>query len=265
MAPRFRSGTTARGAVADTLPRRFELRRLAPSARSLLVAFALVLLGAGGYLAARETAVFAVREIEVRGAPPGVAAEVRAALEPLVGQSLLKIQRDDVQRRLGQLSIVAAASHDRAFPHTLRIFVRAEAPLAVLRRGAEAWLVSVGGRVVRPMPQPRLSSLPRIWLARGTSVTVGTALADEDAGRALRALAPIRGLPLFRRVRDVRADGELTLVLRSGFEVRLGNARNAPLKVAVAREILPQLTPPGYLDVSVPERPVAGANPQVDD
>jgi len=227
----------------------------------VLVGLCLVVLGAGGYLAARETSLFAVSTIEVRGAPPGVAAEVRAALQPLVGRSLLKVQREDVERPLGRLSVVAGASFDRAFPHTLRVYVRAEAPLAVLRRGSEAWLVSAAGRVVRVMPNPRLSSLPRIWVPRAASITVGAVLADEGAGRALRALVPLRGLPLLPRVRDVLADGELTLVLRSGLEIRLGTARRAPLKLAVAREILPQLTPPGYLDVSLPARPVAGSKP----
>ena len=42
-------------------------------------------------------------------------------------------------------------------------------------------------------------------------------------------------------------------------EVRLGDASDLALKLAVARRILPALAGVGgYLDVSVPERPVAG-------
>jgi hypothetical protein len=75
------------------------------------------------------------------------------------------------------------------------------------------------------------------------------------------------GLPA--RVQTVRLDGaETTLVLRSGIEVRLGREHDLQLKLAVAGEVLRQV-PEGtvYLDVAVPDRPVAGSaevQPQVE-
>ena len=67
----------------------------------------------------------------------------------------------------------------------------------------------------------------------------------------------------------VRAkDRELTLVLRSGVELRLGDAGDLRLKLAVARRILlaaGRRDDGDYIDVSVPERPVVGgSNPQVE-
>ena len=51
-------------------------------------------------------------------------------------------------------------------------------------------------------------------------------------------------------------------MLRSGLEVRLGDVDDLRLKLAIARRILamlgPTATTAGYLDVSVPERPVVG-------
>jgi predicted NUDIX family NTP pyrophosphohydrolase len=64
-----------------------------------------------------------------------------------------------------------------------------------------------------------------------------------------------------RRVKAVRAVGEeLTLVLRRGPEIRLGEATDLGLKVAVATAVF-RLVERGatYIDVSVPERPVAGS------
>ena len=61
------------------------------------------------------------------------------------------------------------------------------------------------------------------------------------------------------------ADHELTFLLASGLEVRLGDLTAIRLKLAVASRILPRLLAQGvyaYLDVSVPTRPVAGANSQ---
>jgi hypothetical protein len=56
-------------------------------------------------------------------------------------------------------------------------------------------------------------------------------------------------------------NGELTLVLRSGLRIRMGEAMDVPLKLAVAGRVL-RLLPDGmaYLDVSVPDRPVAGTD-----
>jgi hypothetical protein len=65
-------------------------------------------------------------------------------------------------------------------------------------------------------------------------------------------------------VKGVRfAAGELTVVLRNGRQILLGDASNVALKLAVAGQVLRHLDGSmPYLDVSVPERPVASANPQ---
>jgi cell division protein FtsQ len=224
----------------------------------------LLALAGGVYLAALETSMFAVRTIRVDGASPQVAAQVRGALEPLVGKSLLKVGATDVQRRLAGLVTVAAADSNRDFPHTLRVHVQVEQPLAVLRQGSAAWLVSADARVLRELPHPRLSSLSRVWLPASASVTPEAVLADPLGLQAVTALRTITREPIGAAIRDVRmGESELTLILRSGLEVRLGDISNLRLKLAVTRKILPQLTPPGYLDVSVPERPVAEANSQV--
>ena len=53
-------------------------------------------------------------------------------------------------------------------------------------------------------------------------------------------------------------EGRLTLVLRRGPEIRLGAASDVLLKLTVAARVFPLLDERSlYLDVSVPERPVA--------
>jgi hypothetical protein len=54
---------------------------------------------------------------------------------------------------------------------------------------------------------------------------------------------------------------DLTFLLASGLELRMGELQAVPLKLAVAERIVPGLLAQGgfaYLDVGVPERPVAG-------
>jgi hypothetical protein len=58
-------------------------------------------------------------------------------------------------------------------------------------------------------------------------------------------------------------DSQVVYVLRGGLEVRAGAATDLPLKLTIARRILEQTPVHGYLDVSVPERPVGASNPQV--
>jgi cell division protein FtsQ len=238
--------------------------RIAPSWRSLALAGGLLVLGLGAVVAARQTSMFSVNRIEVEGASPRIAKEVQAALDPLVGQSLLRLGSGDVDRRLAGLSSVASAKTDRDFPHTLRVRVEVEQPLAVLRQGASAWLVAADNRVIRELTHPAQSSLPRIWLSRDASITAGASLVDAPGLSATAALRALHEAPLGARVRDIRLGAnELTLLLPSGLEVRLGDTSNLRFKLAVARKILPSLTPPGYLDVSVPQRAVAKDNSQV--
>jgi cell division protein FtsQ len=244
-------------------PRR--LARLLPSWRVLAIAFAAVLAVVGSYVAARQSALFAVQSLEIRGAPPAVTQQVRTALLPLEGESLLRVDLDNVASRLAAIPSVQRASFDRAFPHTLRVAVVAERPVAVMRRGTEAWLVSARGRVIRPLPRPRLSSLPRVWVPTTVSAAAGDTLADAPTLRAVRALAAAseeRTLPA--RVRSATAtEGSLTLVLAAGTEVELADEQDLHLKLAIARQVLLALEPnvdgwPAYLDLTVPGRPVVG-------
>jgi len=235
--------------------------RLLPSGRSLLIGFALVAASAGLYTLARVTPMFAVQRIEVEGAPPAVAAHVRAALAPLEGTSLLALHRADVERRLVTLTDVATASYDRSFPHTLRVVVRAEDPVAVARRGAKAWLISGEGRVMAPAATGTQRALPRIWLTQSGEPEVGAALVDRQGIRAVQALAIARSSGFRTHIWNAKAQPhELTFLLGSGLQLRLGDMRAIPLKLAVATRVLPQLRGGGYayLDVSVPGRPVAG-------
>ena len=246
--------------------RDFTLRKALPSARALLLGFALLGTGVLVYVGARESSVFALRSVEVTGAPPRVAAHVRAALRPLEGGSLLALNRSEVEQRLAGLSDVAGVSIDRRFPHTLRVFVTPAHSIAVLRRGASAWIVSSDGRVVRTAGVFAAPRLPRVWIPRAGSVDVGMALSDDAAARAVRALAIARSAGFGARIATIRATAnELTFVLPGGVELRFGDAGSLPLKLAVAERVLPLVggAKSGYVDVTVPARPIAKVNPQV--
>jgi len=251
----------AKALPVDRLPRpspeairRFT--RFVPSRRSLLIAAGVVAIAIGSYAIARETSLFAIERVDVKGGSSAVRAQVARTLAPLVGRSLVGLNGAEVLQRTDALSTVVSATYDRAFPNTLRVTIVPEQPVAVLRTGATAWVVSTRGRVMRPVPLNEVRMLPRMWISE-KMVRVGEVLPRALGGslaRVLAAAGPMRG----RVAAASLANGELVFHLRSGLALVLGAPTDIPLKVAVAARIFEQL-PSGTrtVDVSVPSRPVA--------
>ena len=234
------------------------LARFTPTRRSLAVGFAVLGIALGGYLLARESSLFAIDRIEVRGGSGQVARQVHAALASLVGRPLVGLNGSAVLEKVDALPTVVSATYDRDFPHTLRVFVVAERPAAVLRRGPDSWLLSTRGRVMESLSSSASPKLPRIWVSTHTPVRIGAELTTAGAATAARA-AGLAGA-FGARVDSVSyTNGALVFHLRSGVGLLLGNGSDVKLKVAVAERVLPAL-PPGstYLDVSIPGRPVSG-------
>jgi len=216
------------------------------------------------YVAGRETSIFAVRSVDVTGAPDGVAASVLRVASAFRGESLVALDRGELERRLLGLPSVVSVRFDRAFPHGLRIAVTPERPVAVVRAGTRSWLVSARGRIVRALDRGALPELPRLWLPSAVVLAPGRVLTREEQLTVVRALARVPedfpGTVAVARERD----GAITLVLGSRTEVRLGDGNALPHKLRVASGILRSLSPGEratlrYLDVSLPDRPVASA------
>ena len=242
------------------------LDRLVPSGRSLLIGFALVGIAVALFVAARQTSLVAVQRIEVQGVAGPLAGRVQAALEPLRGRSLLRVGSADVTERLVPLPEVETATIDRAFPHLLQVSITTARRVAVLRQGKSAYVVSERGRILAAVARSVQPGLPRIWVPTAVDLGVGGTVGDARLVAAVHAATAV-----FRegvgglRVRFIRADAdELTYALRNGLEVRLGTLQQLPLKLAIARRILAGGGVERYVDVSVPERPVAGVNTQVE-
>jgi cell division protein FtsQ len=254
--------------VAVALPRRVSwpppvrlrplLARLAPSRRSLAIGLGILAFAFGAYGIARVTSLFAISSIEVRGGSPQLSAQVRHALAPLVGASLVGLDGTAVVRKLDALPTIVSASYDRAFPHTLRITVVPERPAAVVRSGSSSWLASGRGRIMERLRSSIYPKVPKIWVAGRTPVRVGAELTPAGGGVAARAVG-LSGAFAARIALASFTEGSLVFRLRSGLELLLGDPSDVELKVGVAERALLAL-PAGtaYLDVSVPGRPVSG-------
>lgn len=254
-------------------PRQAGARARTRRSRALRLAIALggclAILAGGVYVAARETSLFALRTIEVRGAQAAVAKAVEQELEPLKGSSMVALSPGDLERRLETLPAVRSARVDRQFPQTLEVRVVQERPVAVVRLGDASWLVAASGRVIEPIGLGELSRLPRIWLEDAVAAPEpGASLTSEQGAGATRAVAEIpAGFPA--RVQSVRGNAdELLFVLANSTELRLGPSVDVQRKLAVAGAVLEDLRRQrvrlAYLDVSLPERPVGSPESQVE-
>ncbi len=124
--------------------------------------------GALAYLGARETSIFALRTVQIDGAPPRVAAHVEQALAPLQGRSLLALNQGEVEQRLARLSDVAAVLVRPRLPaHAACVrdtgsFDR-RPPARHARPGSSR---ATGASSERPVCLPH-RRLPRVWIPRG--------------------------------------------------------------------------------------------------
>jgi len=233
--------------------------RFVPSGRSLGASLVVLALVGAAYLVAYFTPVFAVERVDISGASPQLTREVRAATAGLLGQSLVGVDANEVEGILRALPAVAGVSVDRAFPNTLVVRLAPERTVAVVRQGRTSWEVTGAGKVIREIETGTQRHFPRLWLAKGATIRRGDVIPPGFIP-ATRALADAHSVGLGTRVKGVRPVGdEITLVLRSGTELRLGRATQVGLKLTVASRVL-RLVDSGtaYVDVSVPQRPVAG-------
>ena len=243
-----------------------------PRRRALLIGACAVALLALLYLGARETPVFAVRTVEVDGAPATVRQAILESLEETRGTSLVSLDGDAVVRRLEALPSVQSVTYDRAFPHTLRLVVVPEKPVAVVNQASNLWIVSVRGRIIGGTSAAEAPDLPRVRYLPDAPLTAGQFVADDATKTILAALSEApRRMPL--PIHSARLeDGELTLVIAGEGETRplllLGEPVDVGTKLRVAALVLRKLgyeerDALAYLDVTLPDRPVASTNPVV--
>ncbi len=172
------------------------LAHVAPTRRSLAIGLGVLAVALGGYLIARESPLFAIDRIEVTGASPQVAGQVRQALD--VTQRPASRRASTVRRcwrTVDALPTVVSASYDRAFPHTLRITVVPGAP--------------------RGRPAPRLRQLARVDARARDGAPRGDGAADAAADLDLDAYSgadrrraharPVRPRPRTPSVRRMRS------------------------------------------------------------
>lgn len=222
----------------------------------ILAAIALVLVS-GYFLWFRDSSLVAVEEVKVEGATANEE-EIGAALVGAAGgMSTLNVDEQKLARAVAGFPTVASIRADAGFPHSLTIIVNERLPVAEAELGGERVAVSADG-VVLPGIDVRGAKLPS--LDEDASARGGV-LTDEGAAQA----AALGGAPseLRGRIESAAWDperGGVVVELEGAPELRFGGGEDSELKWRAVAAVLsdPEFGSPAYVDVSVPERPVAG-------
>ena len=192
-------------------------------------------------------------------ASPCVTPSLRAA----AGRSLLALSPSRVAVQIEHVPTIRLASVDRDFPHTLRIHIVPERPVALaVGPGRYRSIVAASGRVLRAfLPGEAVPVLPHMWTQRERPIPGGS-LHAAGALAALDALAA-RPPDFSAQVANVKIDPDRGIVmrLRGGLDIVLGPPLQLPEKLRAAAWVLRHYRTSAeraqlvYADVSAPERP----------
>jgi len=221
--------------------------------RGLAIAALVAVIAAAYLFWFRDLPMFAVEEVEVTGVTANKA-EVTAALEQ-AGEDMttLHVRDDELAEAVQPFPTVASISAGTTLPHGLEVTVTERLPVAEARLGGQVLPVSADGFVLVGLevdePLPRIEAGAR-----------GAVLDSQGAAQAaILGAAPKELREQLRAASWDEARGGVIAGLRGAPELRFGDGDRAEEKwEALAAVLAEGASNATYIDVSVPERPVAG-------
>jgi cell division protein FtsQ len=218
-------------------------------------AAALVVLGAFG-LWLRGSSLVRVEQVTVTGVEGSQAGAIRDALVAAArDMTTLNADDDELLAAVSNYPLVRSVRSSAGLPHRLRIMVNAYEPVAAVRaHGTAPTAVAADGKLLRGTPTKGLAVVSIKTLPGGDGV------GDPAALGAIRlvATAPVA---LRKRVQRVyRGDRGLAAVVADGPKLYFGGASRPRAQWIAAAHVLADQSARGatYVDVRIPERPVAG-------
>jgi cell division protein FtsQ len=222
----------------------------------LAAVVALPLLWAG-WMWFRGSSFVSVAHVSVSGLHGPEAHAIDAALVGAArGMSTLNVDEAALRAAVAPFRIVSAVHASASFPHTLRIAVVEQPPVAALVGGGSRAAVAADGVVLGPaLLTPSLPSLQAPSVPPpGRRVSGGALLASLTVlGAAPAALAA--------QIADVGSGPKgLVVTLQGGLQVYFGDATRPHAKwFSLARVLAdPSSAGASYVDVRLPSRPAAG-------
>jgi cell division protein FtsQ len=226
--------------------------------RALIALLAALLLTALYMLWLRDSSLVAVEEVTVTGLTSRDADRVRVALASTAEtMTTLHVDEARLERAAAAFPVVAAIETRPDFPNGMTIRVIEHRPAALIEAGGRRLPVAGDGSVLSGLPAE--GDLPTIELQMAVPQDRLGPGAARDSARVAGA-API---PIQRRLDSLAREGGARGVvaqIADGPEIVFGSVDRVAAKWAAAIRVLADEDAAGaaYIDVRIPERPVAG-------
>jgi cell division septal protein FtsQ len=224
--------------------------------RHKLVCLALLpLVGLGGWLLVRSSPLFSVDQVTIVGLSPNAL--------PVVSDDLIAAARTQtttdfsvaaVRAAVARYTLIENVRAQTHFPHAVRIVISERVAVARLDAAGRWFALASDGSVVSG-----LADAGPVAVLHSRRLPQRGRTDDRFVLLALRVLsdapAPLRA----RAAAITRADGELTVYLRRGPRLILGNSALLHAKWDAAAAVLADPSSRGatYIDLQVPSRPAA--------
>jgi cell division protein FtsQ len=218
---------------------------------------ALVVLGAM-FLWLRDSSLVGVRQVDITGVSGSQADDIRGALTDAArDMTTLHVRKDVLRDAVQSYPVVRELHADADFPHRLRITVNSYDPIGSMELGGRSVAIARDGTVLDGTPTKGLTAIAATGSAAGTKIT-GT-----EATKLVRLLAAAPAPLRSRALRAYKGPNGLAVDLRNGPRLDFGDLAQVDAKWLAAAAVLADEDSRGasYVDVRLPERPVAGPLP----
>jgi cell division protein FtsQ len=219
-----------------------------------------------GYVWLKGSSVFVLRTVAVRGGTESDRVAVRDAVaRAAAGDSLLSLSAAHIAGEIEAVPTIHLASVDRDFPHTLRIRIVPEQPVAIAK-GKGRWreyrsVVAASGRVLRVLTTTQAPpSLPSIWVDEHPA-TGGAFRSAPNLGMLEALAARPRGFHGTVSNVQFNAQNGIVMQLSGGLRIILGPPLELASKLRSAAWVLRRYRTRAdrgslvYADVSAPGNP----------
>jgi cell division protein FtsQ len=235
--------------VALAIPPKVRRRAIA----LLLLAIALLALYRFWF---KDSSFVRVQHVTVTGLTTKDAPRIRTALIAAAhDMTTLHMQDQTLNSAVSSFPVVKSVVAQPSFPHTLKIHVIEEQPVAVLAVGGERLLLAPDGSVLRGV----VTGHP-LALIRSSGAVPQDALTDRVPLTALHVAAAAPPALADRITTITHGKQGILVHLRDGPELMFGNDSRPVAKWLSAAAVLADSSSKGatYIDLRLPGRPVAG-------
>ncbi len=221
------------------------------------VLLTIVVLGAL-FLWLRDSGLVGVRQVEITGVTGSQAPEIREALtEAARDMTTLHVREASLRDAVQTYPVVRELHAEADFPHRLRITVNSYDPIGAMELGGQTVAIARDGTVLDGTPTTGLA------LISATGSAAGTKVSGSEASRLVRLLAAAPAQLRTRAQRAYKGPNGLAVDLRDGPRLDFGDLVQVNAKWLAAAAVLADKDSQGasYVDLRLPERPVAGPLP----